>query len=183
MRTAMSIMVLIVPLVTTGQTTGPVTRDGAALRKGGFVELLGNGVYYSVNYERIFNNRFTDRLGIMVFPGKVSDANTIGIIDPETESHLIMVLAMISSLIGKSNHKLEIGAGFLGIYLPGFRAFRAIPGSFEIRPTVRLGYLYLPDRPGLTFRFAYTPLVRFAFPTPMGIRLAHKIGLAIGRVY
>jgi hypothetical protein len=114
-----------------------------------YLELLGNGVFYSINYDREFNDYLGMRVGLSYLPG-VSTAFS-------TTEDIIMIPVMINTFIGNGNSKFELGAG---IVYEGF-THSTIFGSSDsqIIITTTIGYRYQQKAGGLIFRIGFTPLI------------------------
>lgn len=68
-----------------------------------YAEVLGSGIFYTVNFDTRFSNQYKGlgmRLGLGVFPGS----------DPT-----IIIPAHVNYLLGSGRHKLEIGLGMTTI--------------------------------------------------------------------
>ena len=126
-----------------------------------FVELLGNGGAYSLNYER----QLTDSLGVRVGYATWTNADVfpLGSLD-----HYKTVPVTVSYLLGRGERKLELGAGVtFGERSPGYgedadRSFRTLTAIIGYRSQPRKGYL---------FRAGLTPFYSFedgddAYPDP-----------------
>jgi len=111
-----------------------------------YLELAGNGLVYSVNYERLLTENFTLRAGIGYTPGLIL-----------AEGTFIQIPVTASYLLGGQSSKLEMGLGatffsgqdveFLGIDAEDFSV---------VLVTGILGYRYV-SRGGFVFRIALTP--------------------------
>ena len=121
-----------------------------------FLELGGNGMFYSLNYDRILLDRspwkLSGRMGGMYFPG-LGEANR----------HLIGLPLEISYLRGKNNHHLEIGFGFTPIYdtYPGinYQGEDYQRQDLAVMGVARIGYRYQKREGGLFFKTGFTPLL------------------------
>ncbi|MBC8346393.1 MAG: hypothetical protein ISR82_00200 [Candidatus Marinimicrobia bacterium] len=135
-----------------------------------FVELLGNGFLYSVNFEKYIKHNVSIRAGGMGF-------SKSGVTNKNQRAKVGMFLmpVMANYLMGNHNHKMEFGVGPLFFYVSttsiDIKEINNIHG-FGVRATARMGYVYLPQNGGLTFRLAYTPLMTDVF--------SHSVGLALG---
>jgi hypothetical protein len=133
--------------VASAQSAGPARHNGM------YIELLGNGGLYSINYEREVADGLRARIGIAswtseyLFGGGASDILTV----PVT-LHVIR---------GRGNHRLDAGGGILA----GRRTRRSDFGSSESDPILSLvgtlGYRYEPLGRRLLFRAAFTPFFGF----------------------
>jgi hypothetical protein len=107
-----------------------------------FLELGGNGVFYSVNYD----TRFADTpngLGMKI-GGAVMYGNDAGYFVPVS----------LNYLIGRQKHFLEVGGGGVGI-------FSNNSGGNPIKrvfPTAILVYRYQPIERGFLFRVGLAPV-------------------------
>ncbi|HEX8361994.1 MAG TPA: hypothetical protein VF613_17885 [Longimicrobium sp.] len=111
-------------------------------RTAGYVELLGNGLIYSVNVDHRFTERVSGRVGLAAFGGAA-------------------VPVMANYLTGSGSHHLEAGAGALFIYIPEDRGPEdelEQAGSGGVLGTATLGYRYQPRAGGFVFRIGFTPI-------------------------
>lgn len=120
------------------------TQDAEPLaRTAGYVELLGNGLIYSVNLDRRFTERWSGRVGLAAFGGAAV---------PVTANYLA----------GSGSHHLEAGAGPLFLYFPENSdpndEFADIEGGTGVLGTATLGYRYQPRAGGFVFRIGFTPV-------------------------
>ncbi len=141
-------------------------------RQGIFIEALGNGFMYSLNYERYVGKHFDWRIGGMYFATErlhSEDGQHSGSIA------LFLLPVMANYLLGNGNHKLELGGGPLLLYLSGSVDDHRSHSGLALRATARIGYAYLPAHGGFTFRVAYTPLLTDTF--------SHGVGVAVGYAF
>lgn len=110
----------------------PARRKG---RTAAYVELLGNGVFYSLNVDYRSNST---NCGVRAGIGSLRDALTAP--------------AMFYCLYG-TKHSLELGAG-VGIY-----DFDGVWVDGGLWGTATIGYRYQPAE-GFLFRIGFTPIVR-----------------------
>lgn len=111
-------------------------------RTSGYVELLGNGLFYTVNLDHRFTERVAGRVGLAAFGGAA-------------------VPVMASYLAGDGNHHLEAGAGALFVYIPDTTDVDAELEDIEgtaVLGTATLGYRYQPRGGGFVFRAGFTPI-------------------------
>lgn len=111
-----------------------------------YLEIFGDGLIYSVNYERLVTEDFTLRVGFGYTPGLIF-----------VEGNFIQIPVTASYLLGGQSSKLEMGLGatffsgqdveFLGIDAEDFSV---------VLVTGILGYRYV-SRGGFVFRIALTP--------------------------
>lgn len=112
-----------------------------------YVELFGNCVLYSLNYDRMLTDAVSLRAGFMYL---ASARETI-----------MMIPLMASYLFGSGNHKVELGAGLLVTNGPAEAT--EIASGFALGPwgsvwgTAVVGYRYAPREGGFLFRAGFTP--------------------------
>ena len=123
-----------------------------------FLEGGGNGILWSINYDRMIAEKISVRVGY----GAITDETTdeIGLI---TETITVSPVPIIANyMLGSGNHKLEIGAGILYIMVDGNIDFGGIDlsasGSITATTGV-LGYRYQRDTGGFFFRLALAPIM------------------------
>lgn len=147
---SLTILVLAAPLCASAQATSQPTSTRAAQsiraarqegqpegkgRTAAYVELLGNGVFYSLNVDYRSNST---NCGVRAGIGSLRDALTAP--------------AMFYCLYG-TKHSLELGAG-VGIY-----DFDGVWVDGGLWGTATIGYRYQPAE-GFLFRIGFTPIVR-----------------------
>jgi len=129
-------------------------------RKSIYFEIAGSGGLGSINYERHFavknNTEFTWRAGLSFAP--IDKNNGTGIVFP----------LMISSLIGKTSHKLELGLG-QGVTI-------TTKGHLFMLTTAALGYRYQPIAKRWFYRVTYTPLISYL----VDFQIQQWAGISIG---
>lgn len=119
-----------------------------------YVELGGNGLYYSLNYDVLFQSNWGFRLGGSVYPPVFSDQNHNQIDEGSTA---FLGLIMAHRTLGETAHKLEVGGGVLfgTIYDHEKWDFIEPPGA-----TFSIGYRYYPvESSHFTFKAAFTPVI------------------------
>jgi hypothetical protein len=127
-----------------------------------FVELLGNGGLYSVDYERFVTDSVSVRAGVSVI-----DVDGGGLVRLRFTAITSPWLA--NYYVGEGSHKLQLGAGTTLVYDFTDREVSALG-------TAVIGYRYLPRTAGFTFGIGFTPLVDFSGPSVLPM-----IGLSVGR--
>jgi hypothetical protein len=125
-----------------------------------FFEPLGNGLLYSLNYERLFPAyNLGVRVGASFLTYRASSAGGSGNI----------VLAswpiVASYYIGTPRHKLELGLGATILYFASASdsagvKFEGPAAGLGVAATAVIGYRYIPPRLGPTFGVGFTPLLR-----------------------
>ena len=120
-------------------------------RNNAYLELLGNGGLFSINYERIVVENFALRLGFGAFES--------GTLFGEGDNSIVTVPILGNFLIGKNKSKFEVGAGFLF----GRKKFTSTLNSNDnttssiMDLTGVIGYRYQPSTAGFMFRVGLTP--------------------------
>src|SRR5215510_8926003 len=79
--------------------------DGRTAFNSVFVELGGNGAWYSINYDRILHPMVSARLGVMYM--SVSTAASAGGTSASSSSTWMAFPILANFLVGTPNHKLE----------------------------------------------------------------------------
>jgi hypothetical protein len=111
-----------------------------------FVELGGNGIAYSVNYERHVSESFVLRVGTGLW----------GSVGESPRYWVLTVPATASFLVGSPTHKFELGGGITGVASSNGTPDRVTtPGVFG---SAIVGYRYNPPKAGFFFKIAMTPL-------------------------
>ncbi len=121
-----------------------------------YVELLGNGGFYTLNYERRIIEPLTLRIGF----GFISVSATAG---SSTSRASLLSIPIMANYIGLGNdrHHLELGGGLLLLYASASvsSAGTAASGSgFGVGGTLTTGYRYQPREGGFLFRAGFTPM-------------------------
>ncbi len=116
-----------------------------------YLEVLGNGGAYSLNYERAFSPKFLLRVG---FASWSSSAPFGG------DESITTIPVMINSLFGTGNHKFEGGLGFLlgGEKHSGNEAWPESSDTIFALTGVA-GYRYQKPSGGIIFRAGLTPFL------------------------
>ena len=127
------------------------------------LELLGNGLIYSLNYERMIVESFGARIGIGYLQVKE--------IDGDDQASLTTVPVMVTYLLGSKSSKLELGVGICYINISAdIEEFLGVEES-ETLGTATFGYRYQRSDGGLLFRIGVTP-----FFGSIGFQLSGAVG-------
>jgi hypothetical protein len=126
-----------------------------------FLELGGNGLVYTINYDRVVSESFSIRVGLGYMAGGVTSSS-----GGETASVKVSAMGiplMANYLLGSANHKLELGGGltlfrFTGSGSSSLGAEASVSGIFPVGTAV-IGYRYVPADGGFTFRAGFTPIL------------------------
>jgi hypothetical protein len=132
-----------------------------------YAELLGNGLFSSVNYERVISNNFDLRLGLgFVFSNSESNSGS-------HHTTVFLPLAMANYLIDiYGDNYIEVGGGFL-IASTDLEISDTFAQSMNVFvPTIAIGYRYSPKSGGVFFSAAFDMFILDSI-TPWG-------GLGIG---
>lgn len=124
------------------------------------LELGGNALLYSLNYERFLGDEMSVRVGAM-FMSVSATASSGTSTASANVSWFSAPLTMSYLGIGSPNHKLELGAGAVLMYLSANGSTFDWSGSakgFLVAPTAIVGYRYVPTDGGFNFRAGFTPL-------------------------
>ncbi len=156
--------------------------DPRTAHDGVFVEAFGNGVYDSLNYERMFwNGTFGLRVGLGFVPLNVCQAPCGGpAVAPgvvyqyyrRVDEFTAPVLA--SWYWGSASHKLQLGLGVTGFFRTGEVGHDGYQGllnggqldsvfsnaskGFDLAGTAVVGYRFIPAHGGPSFGCGFTPL-------------------------
>jgi hypothetical protein len=122
-----------------------------------YLELGGNGLWYSLNYERILPQNIALRVGTSYMSMSASS----GTANASISSFGVPLTASYLGL-GGANHKFELGGGILfekfsGQASSGFGE-KAEGGGLFPMATFIAGYRYAPARGGFNFKLALTPV-------------------------
>jgi hypothetical protein len=140
------ILVVVCMLSFTKDTTAQVKAPNSV-----YLEVLGNGGFYSLNYDRLFCNYFGVRIG-----GSYVHLGDIG--------QMVSFPVMANFFIGGKHHKIELGVGYTIMN-------EAAPKDFshwdtEYFQTATLGYRYQSQEN--FFRIGVTPLYTGYEIIPLG---------------
>ena len=141
----MTVGVLTVSLLGSLPARAQSARDSTShfSRNAIYVEALGPGVFYSINYERRITQGISLRGGFTAWSG------------------LVGFPLMVNALLGQDGDYFEIGIGAVPCYTP-----TPLPSSFSyiksgkgfMYGTATLGYRHQPYNGGFLFRIDFTPI-------------------------
>lgn len=142
-----------------------------------YIEILGNGGLYSLNFDRILFHRrifkISGRIGASVFPVGYNLEQSYVI-----ENNYIFF---------ESPHHLEIGPGLTlqRKYNPSCQDETVYKWESVWFGMMRLGYRYQKDEDGFFFRFGLTPVLYRQYPCAVDIPPANWfwLGVAVGMSY
>ncbi|MGH7481271.1 MAG: hypothetical protein ACRELV_03890 [Longimicrobiales bacterium] len=141
-------LALLVPAAAGAQDASVTARNAV------YVELLGNGLLYSMNYERRFTERTAGRVGAMFVAGEDEEGS---------DAAALFLPIMANFLFGDGNHHFEAGAG-LGLVLSSAEEVDVGVGGDDddfgagAYGTGTLGYRYQRPGGGIVFRAGLTPV-------------------------
>jgi len=133
-------------------TFGQMDKEGS--NHGVFLEFLGNGIFYSVNYDTRFSKKVDG------FGGKVG----FGYIAVDGD-HYSSFPFLVNYLFGNKGHFFEIGAG-ANYLVTDYQNGGGVIDSPEIAKwegwsgSISLGYRYQPVDGGFLFRAGLTPMFK-----------------------
>lgn len=135
-----------------------------------YLELLGSGLLYSVNYERMLSNDMSVRAGFSYWSMSASSGN--GQSSSSAKLEVMTAPLLFNYFVGGRNHQLELGAGGVVVYASA----SASSGSSSklsgegvgVAGTGVVGYRYSPADGGFVFRAGFTPLVGKGGVLPWG---------------
>jgi len=124
-----------------------------------FVELLGNGGIYSLNFDRILISKEKWKLA-----GRVGF--TYHNFFDDLNSQFYGIPLEVSYLLGRSNHFLETGLGVTPVYdtSDGFEQNSPKQETLFIITPVRIGYRYQRKEGGFFFKAGWTPQFYKSYP-------------------
>jgi hypothetical protein len=133
-----------------------------------FAEVLGNGLLYSINYERIIERwNIGLRAGASYFTYAVSSYG-------KSRNLKLASFPMIGSYyVGSPTHKLQLGLGATILYTGASSdstgtTFESERSGGAVAATAVVGYRYLPPDRGFSFGVGFTPLLRSSSFLPWG---------------
>jgi hypothetical protein len=158
-----------------GMASFSVAQQGLS-RNAFFVEGLGLGSFYSLNYERSYYVGEYLRLG-----------SRIGIAPWGADNNYTINLPLSLHLIyGRDLHRAEVGAGLAWQFYSGISQGAVIAPSWkkidQARYSLYLGYRYQPQTGGFLFRLGYQPFLNGMAENAGYIRegFVHWAGVSVG---
>ena len=146
-------LALAFALSAAGSAAAPDTAAGPRVASNTFfVELGGNAVAYSLNYERFFTPKIGIRVGGMYLQADDDAGTRVGV-------GLFPIMA--TYLLGSGNSHFETGAG-IGIATAGVSDSDFGEGDWNgstVYGTATFGYRYQKPEGGVIFRAGFTPIL------------------------
>lgn len=135
-----------------------------------YLELLGSGVIYSLNYERRFKQQ-TEGLGARIGIGYVGD--------------WLMVPANLNFLLGKEgkSHFLELGLGVTYVNYPNGETFGSKTINQQWLPAGTIMYRLHPRYGKFFFKIGLTPIYGYFVEDNDKKFLIPLFGVAFGRAF
>ena len=139
-------------------------QTGYSAKNSIYLELLGNGVFYSVNYERALSQSLRGRIGFM--SGGLA-FKAICLLIPcygDEQDRFNLAPLTVNYIHGKGEHKFEIGLGVAiafgakGEFDFDFNDVIIIDQTTRFLGTGTIGYRFQPETRGTLFRLGFTPL-------------------------
>jgi hypothetical protein len=116
-----------------------------------YFEALGNGITYSINYDRMF----TENLGARIGFSYLSELDFIVI----SFKNLVTIPVTMNYFLGSGDNKFELGAGFTYVSIDKADVFIFEGhGGSGVAGTATIGYRYQQPGGGFLFRIGFTPL-------------------------
>ena len=120
-----------------------------------FIELGGNGLLFSANYEMRFKKGEQDGIGIRAGIGGISGTDNIG----NSVGVLTLPLA-INNIIGKRRSAFETGVGIT----PVIASVKGTSFTNDFKTTgivgfINIGYRFQPIKNGFLFKINWTPVI------------------------
>lgn len=137
------------------RSPAPAEADNALV-----AEVFGNGLLYSISYERfVFGGDLGVRAGASFVTYGVSHASGSG------KLSLATFPIVASYYLGATSHKLQLGLGATVLYFAASTdstgtKFEGAGAGLGVAATAIVGYRYLPKDGGWTFGVGFTPLFR-----------------------
>jgi len=138
--------ILIIFLITSAAAFSQQTERSSNIL---YVELLGNGLLSSINYEYEMSNNFSARIGVGYWFSN-SESNS-----GAHHDFAFLPVAMLNYLFQiYGNNYMEIGAGTL-ISASDLSSTTGFESTVALVPTFALGYRYSPKNGGFFFSVAF----------------------------
>lgn len=139
-----------------------------------YFELLGNGLAYSLNYDRMVTDKISVRAG---YGGLTvtTISSTPGVFFEDVKITLIPVL--VNYLRGEGKHKLEMGGGIVLVSIAS--TLNAEDVNFKLAadgaiPTGNFGYRYQKSEGGFFFKASLCPFFAETMVTSVGLGFGYS---------
>jgi hypothetical protein len=128
-------------------------QDSGNYKNAVMFEIGGNGLAYSVNYERFLRKNFNARAGFSLF----------NIIESQTDKSMIIMSYPISCNylinIGRQKHFIETGIGLMNLITSGDLVDYKGVTNYYLNPFLNFGYRYEPTKNRLLYRVGLSPFL------------------------
>lgn len=146
--------------------------DGREAKNAIYLDLLGPGLFYSINYDRVIVDDVSARIGFSYFSVGASATDASGAATASAEFSYWAVPITVSYLgIGSDTHMLELGGGASIISFSGSGLLEsddaAVGGGTSVTTgalTAMAGYRRQPADGGFVFRIGASPVKTFGVP-------------------
>jgi hypothetical protein len=128
-------------------------QDSTNYKNAVILEIGGNGLAYSVNYERFLSKNFNARVGFSIFK----------IIENQTDKSMFVMSYPISFNylinLGKQKHFFETGIGLMNLVTSGdLVEFKRVT-NYYLNPFLNFGYRYEPTKSRFLYRIGLSPFL------------------------
>lgn len=150
----------------------PSTSAAQSAKNAVYLELAGNGVLYTLNYERAFSESVSGRAGLFWMSVDAAGQNSSG-------SATLNLIPVTANYFVGTNHRLELGAGPLIVRASAEAStagFDAESSGLGVGGTATIGYRYQQPDGGFVFRIGLTPVFSSAGLLPWA-------GLSLGYAF
>ena len=140
-------------------------------RRSVYLELLGLGGLYSLNFDQQFSGNWFARAGLEILGDGVA---------PNEIAFFPVVPLSAGALLGEGMHRVEIGGGLLIGYLPS--EISGWPAGLSLGETsLLLSYRYQPRSGGLMLRVGFAPLL--ISTQGGGLQTLQRPGVSVGYAF
>jgi hypothetical protein len=147
--------------------TPPVTTAQRQAKNAIYADLLGPGLFYSINYDRMLTEDLSARIGFSYLAFGAS-AGSGGESSSAEFSYYAIPLTVSYLGIGSQSNMLELGGGPILMHVQGSGIVEAedhgadvSAGSTLLAMTGMVGYRHQPADGGLVFRIGASPVMAF----------------------
>jgi hypothetical protein len=148
-----------------------------------YVEIAGNGGFYSVNYERFISKEASIRAGLM-YMSMTAAASSGGSMSSAKATWMSIPIMFQYLGVASGSHALELAGGINLMYMSGAISTFDATSSADANAstmipvgTATVGYRYSDPTGGFIFRAGYTPLF---FVTTETKQVFHWGGMSFG---
>lgn len=128
-------------------------QDSSNYKNSVMLEIGGNGLAYSINYERFLNKNINARAGFSLFK----------IIENQTDKSMIVMSYPISFNylinLARQKHLIETGIGVMNLVTSGDLVEYKGVTNYYLNPFLNLGYRYEPTKNRFLYRIGLSPFL------------------------